>query len=173
MEGKSSTQRERFFKSICQLKISECPGDSGSEKFSSPNQREVDLECDWNIKISQKRSKFGFAEKKTMGFLRKKHEFFKIGWGGNFYVECISNEIFTSKWWFFPPELRVFYRNQRKKINLGKLSEIYEKSILRKNAFIFSKSIISKIKGLKICRWWPAVLFHLNSKPKVKSAKID
>ena len=52
-------------------------------------------------------------KKKLVFFLKKKTKFFKIGEGGKFAVECISNDILSQKY-FFPPELSVFFQKLEK-----------------------------------------------------------
>ena len=50
----------------------------------------------WNSKISQIPTKDGFIEKKIGIFLKIKTYFFtKFGKGGEFVVECMSNEIIS------------------------------------------------------------------------------
>ena len=50
-------------------------------------------ECVWYSKVSQIRTKFEFFGKK-LGALLEKLDFFKIGKGDKFAVECVSNVIF-------------------------------------------------------------------------------
>ena len=72
MEGKTSTQRERFLTFTSQLKISECL--EGSETV-------------WVLKYIQN---LAISEKKSFG--KKLIFFFEIGKGGKFAVECLSND---------------------------------------------------------------------------------
>ena len=76
MEGKTSTQRKRFFTLTCQIKIfeSECPcpvrqnDDSQFDNFLSPNYSKFAIECDRNSKNSQ--------TVQNLAFFKKKLEFF-------------------------------------------------------------------------------------------------
>ena len=63
MEGKSPSQRARFFKrSFANRKY---PTESEFENFSLPNYSKFAVKCDWNIKISQIYTKFEFFEKNS------------------------------------------------------------------------------------------------------------
>ena len=67
--------------------VSEC------ENFFPLNYTKFVVECDWNSKNSRNAQKnFG----KTHGFFRKKTlKFFKIATCGNFFLERLSNGIFS------------------------------------------------------------------------------
>ena len=75
--------------------------------------------------------------------------FFKIGRGGKFVVECVSNYINSQKCLLCTWIQDFFCRNH-------KISKLEKK--FRENAFNFLKGIFSKYRGRKICQWWLAVL---------------
>ena len=77
-------------------------------------------------------------------FLKNNLNFFIIGKGGRFDVECVSNNIISQNC-FFPPKLRVF--EIRKKL-IGKDYQTLLKIVFfRKNGFILLKVILAKLES--------------------------
>ena len=104
MKGKSSTQNtqsERFFYVYLPIVRTECP-DSEFESFLSPNWRKFAIECDWNSKISQIRTK-SFFEKKlgSQVFSQLFSQLFSQVFNKYYNFIRILQQFFTFWWWDF------------------------------------------------------------------------
>ena len=120
MEGKSSTQGQRFLSLLAHWK---CPMSDASEveNFVSPTHCKFATSCDWNEKISQNYATWVFWKKrcvlqKTLLFRTSKKQA-SLQWKAYQLILFHSND-------FFRIELRVFCRNTLVQNNYQKMLKV-------------------------------------------------
>ena len=100
-------------------------------------------ECDWSSKVSKIRTKVIFLGGKVGFFFQL--IFSKIGKGGKFAVQCVSNDIISWKCFFFNFIVRFFSQKNRKFLKF-KITKFDQERVF------FVQGIFTKTKGQKIFR---------------------
>ena len=147
MEAKSSSQMERLFTDICQLRsrhVGMFVHVSERENSFWPNCSKIAIDFARNCKISQNIQEMVFFNKKCFFFPENIH-FFMIAQGGKSAVKCVSNSIISSKR-LFPHNYEVFLaKKNQKTLNVLKIRKYDEERVsFEKNVFIFLKAFFRK-----------------------------
>ena len=132
MEAKSSSQMRylwRFFNPMfanCVHTKTMFVHVSDREIFFSLNCSKFAVECDWNSENSQNVQNLFFFGKIYGFFSKKTLKFFKIATYGKFFLEYVSNGIFSWKW--FSTLFLGFFGKNQKKFKVGKVRKYDEET---------------------------------------------
>ena len=123
-------------------------------KVLSPICCKFAVECDWNSKVCQISTKFGFLLGK---FCWKNIDFWKSFMETKHGIKCALNDILTLKSLF-----HFYWEVSRKKFKTFKFRTFMKKEYfwkIKRTVFNFLKNIFYKIEGRKQSRWLPRQSF--------------